>query len=105
MSKTMSIDLSEVHRHRNQLRLLWLFAATTLVSSLTFLLVPPGLTGPVIVVFIPTSVAVALIRIKAGRGQVSRLLFTLRAWRVSLIWVLISLADQPVGGCAPDEPC
>jgi uncharacterized protein len=71
--------------------LVWLFAAITMALSLTVLLILPGLTGPVIVVFIPTAVAIVLIRVKAGRGQVSSLLFTRRAWRVSLSWAVISL--------------
>lgn len=71
--------------------LVGVFAAITLLSSLAVLLLLPGLTGPVMVVFIPTAAAVLLIRIGAGRGQVSNLLFTHRAWRVSLKWVVISL--------------
>jgi uncharacterized protein len=71
--------------------LVWLFAAFTAVSSLTVLFLMPGLTGPVIVVFIPTVTAVVLIRIKAGRGQVFNLLFRSDAWRVGLLWALISL--------------
>ena len=69
----------------------WVFAAITLLSSLAVLLLLPGLTGPVMVVFIPTAAAVLLIRVGAGRGQVSNLLFTQRAWRVNLKWAVISL--------------
>ena len=72
-------------------RLVQLFAAITAVSSLTILLGMPGLTGPVIVVFIPTVTAVILIRVSAGLGQASHLLFSGAAWRVSLLWTVTSL--------------
>ena len=67
------------------------FAVITLVSSLAVLLLLPGLTGPVMVVFIPTAAALLLIRVGAGRGQVSNLFLTHRAWRVSVKWAVISL--------------
>lgn len=41
--------------------------------------------------FIPTAAAAALVRLEAGRGQVTNLLFTNRAWRVTLKWTVISL--------------
>lgn len=53
-------------------RLVRLFAAITAVSSVTILLGMPGLTGPVIVVFIPTVTAVILIRVSAGLGLMLR---------------------------------
>lgn len=71
--------------------LVWLFASITVVLSVIVLLRLPGLTGPVIVVFIPTVAAVVLVRVNAGRGQVSNLLFTVGAWRVSLLWAAIGL--------------
>lgn len=71
--------------------LVWVFAVVTLVSSLAVLSLLPGLTGPALVVFIPTAAAAALVRLEAGRGQVTNLLFTNRAWRVTLNWTVISL--------------
>lgn len=71
--------------------LVWVFAVVTLVSSLAVLSLLPGLTGPALVVFIPTAAAAALVRLEAGRGQVTNLLFTNRAWRVTLKWTVISL--------------
>ncbi len=72
-------------------RLVWGFAVIALVSSLAVLLLMPGLTGPMVVVFVPTLVAMLLIRVGVGRGQVSNLIFNRGVWRVSLKWVGISL--------------
>ncbi len=71
--------------------LVWLFASITVVLSVIVLLRLPGLTGPVIVVFIPTVAAAVLVRVNAGRRQVSNLLFTVGAWRVSLLWAVMGL--------------
>lgn len=71
--------------------LVWGFAATTLVASLAVLLLLPGLTGPVVVVFIPAVLSMLMIRLGAGPGQVSSLLFNRGAWAVTLRWVLISI--------------
>lgn len=71
--------------------LVLVFAVITLISSLAVLLLLPGLSGPVMVVFIPTAAALLVIRVGAGRGQVSNLLFTPRAWSVSVKWAVITL--------------
>ncbi len=72
-------------------RLVWAFAAITLVASLAVLLLFPGLTGPVVVVSIPVTAAMLVVRIGAGRGQVRNLLFSRSVWRVSVKWAAVSL--------------
>jgi hypothetical protein len=47
--------------------------------------------GPSVIVFIPTILAVILIRLTAGKGQARRRLFSHEQWHLSLKWLVISL--------------
>ena len=69
----------------------WIFCVVTVVLTVSVLLLLPGLVGPVIIVFIPTITAVTLITLTAGKSQVRPRLFSRKAWRINLKWLLISL--------------
>ncbi|HEX6386099.1 MAG TPA: CPBP family intramembrane glutamic endopeptidase [Anaerolineae bacterium] len=69
----------------------WVFCLVTVVLSVAVLLLLPGYAGPALVVFIPTILAVSIITLTAGKSQVRPRLFSARAWRLSLKWLLISL--------------
>jgi membrane protease YdiL (CAAX protease family) len=73
---------------------IWLFAAVTAFLSLAGLLLLPGIVGPLVVVFIPTVVSIALIRWVDGPGQARALLFSSSRWRVTyrLGLILLGLA-------------
>jgi len=73
---------------------IWLFAAVTAFLSLAGLLLLPGIVGPLVVVFIPTVVSIALIRWVDGPGQARELLFSSSRWRVTyrLGLILLGLA-------------
>lgn len=68
-----------------------LFAAVTALLSFVGLLLLPGTVGPLVVVFIPTIVAAALIRQGLGRGTVRSLLFSSSRWRLTYRLTLITL--------------
>ncbi|HEX2993639.1 MAG TPA: type II CAAX endopeptidase family protein [Anaerolineales bacterium] len=67
----------------------------TLTISLTFaatLLPLPGEVIPVVMVFIPALMAIALTALTDGMAGVRALLSKLAQWRISLKWVVIALA-------------
>lgn len=67
----------------------------TLTISLTFaatLLPLPGEVIPVVMVFIPALMAIALTALSDGMAGVRSLLSKLAQWRISLKWVVIALA-------------
>lgn len=69
-----------------------LFAALTVLLSAGLLLLPlPVLVGPALVVFIPTLLAVPLVRLTQGRGAVRTRFFSRAAWRPSLKWAAVGL--------------
>jgi membrane protease YdiL (CAAX protease family) len=87
----LNLKAKEMGEHQNELRAVWVFSLVTLILSVGVLFMLPGLGGPAIIVFIPTSMAVILISLTAGKGQVRRRLFSHEQWHLSLKWLLISL--------------
>jgi len=67
----------------------------TLTIALTFaaILLPlPGEVIPVVIVFIPALMAIALTALSEGKAGVRSLLGKLAQWRVNFKWVIIALA-------------
>jgi membrane protease YdiL (CAAX protease family) len=67
----------------------------TLTIALTFaatLLPLPGEVIPVVIVFIPAFLAIALTALSEGRAGVGSLLGKLAQWRVNFKWVIIAVA-------------
>jgi len=87
----LNLKAKEMGEHQNELRAVWVFILVTLILSVGVLFMLPGLGGPAIIVFIPTSMAVILIRLTAGKDQARRRLFSHEQWHLSLKWLLISL--------------
>ena len=70
-----------------------LFSGLTFVLTIAVILLPlPVMVAPALVVFIPTLIAVLLITLTDGWHAVRKALFSARAWRIGIKWLLISLA-------------
>jgi membrane protease YdiL (CAAX protease family) len=93
LSRTMSnLSLNPGLANRQlDMRAVWIFCLVTVAFTVGALFLLPGLAGPAVVVFIPTITAVILIAVMTGRSQVRARLFSAKAWRLSLKWLLISL--------------
>lgn len=87
----INLKVQQEGSRRIEMRAVWIFALLTLILSIAILLLLPGLTGPTIIVFIPTILAAILIRYSAGKGHVRRRLFSRTQWYISLKWLLVSL--------------
>lgn len=81
----------EMGKRQKELRAVWVFALVTLALSVGLLFLLPEIGGPSIIVFIPTILAVILIRLTAGKGQIRSRLFSRSAWGINLKWLLISV--------------
>lgn len=76
---------------QRDLRAVWIFCVVIVVLTDSIFFLLPGIGGATIGVLIPTITAVALIGITAGRSQIRGRLFSAKAWRLNLKWLLISL--------------
>jgi membrane protease YdiL (CAAX protease family) len=69
------------------------FCALTIALTFAATLLPlPGEAVPVVMVFIPAFMAIALTALSEGKAGVRSLLGKLAQWRISLKWVVIALA-------------
>jgi membrane protease YdiL (CAAX protease family) len=76
---------------QKEMKAVWIFALATLFLSVGILFLLPGISGPSLIVFIPTILAVVLIRYTFGKGQIRPRLFSRQQWAISLKWLAISL--------------
>ena len=76
---------------QRDLRAVSIYCVVVVALTVGVFFLLPGLAGVVIGVFIPTITAVVLIAVTAGRGQIRVRLFSAKAWRLSIKWLLISL--------------
>lgn len=84
----MNIHTSRIRRHA-----LPIFYTSTIGLTFAATRLPlPGETVPIVMVFIPTLVALTLTSITDGRGGLRALLGKLMQWRVPPIWIMMAVA-------------
>lgn len=88
---TLNLEAKAADQRKSDLRAVWLFSLSILIFSISLLFLLPRYAGPAVIVFMPTIVAVILIRLTVGKGQVRPRLFSRKQWRITLKWLLISL--------------
>lgn len=86
-----NLKRQSIKERQNELRAVWVFCLVTVVLSVAILLLLPGYAGPALVVFIPLIMAVILIGLTAGKGQIRPRLFSRQAWGINLKWLFVSL--------------
>src|SRR5215207_8532204 len=84
----MNMLISLIKKHS-----LAIFCALTIALTFAATLLPlPGDALPVVIVFIPAFMAIALTALSEGRTGVRSLLGKLARWRINFKWAIIALA-------------
>lgn len=88
---SINLETQQSNGKQREMKSVWTFSLATLILSVGILFLLPGIGGASLIVFIPTILAVVLIRYTAGKGQIRPRLFSRERWAISLKWILIAL--------------
>ncbi len=88
---SLNLKTEGIGRQQSEMRAVWVFVLATVTLSVGVLFLLPGIGGLSIVAFIPTILAVTLVRLITGKGQVRSRLFSRNGWRINFKWLLICL--------------